>query len=182
MKKVTLTTLSLLIAGSVLAIDDRKPLPGKETRTYKHDKVEKPKRPGHKKFPPHWGKPPAVQTKDLRPLPYGFGLGSSTLAKWIMKNVKEDLADKEKPKRPKRPEPSKEVKDKITALNLVKKDINKARSNLRDSLKDKSKESRIELIKQFKDSQKEKHIELKQAHKALLEEIRKNKQTGTRRE
>ena len=34
-------------------------------------------------FPPHWGRPPAIQTKDIRPLPGGFGMGSSTLAHWV---------------------------------------------------------------------------------------------------
>ena len=43
-----------------------------------------------KKFPAHWGNPPAVQTKDLRPLPGGYGYGSSTLAKWIEQNLEKD--------------------------------------------------------------------------------------------
>ncbi|MBT3636752.1 MAG: hypothetical protein HN531_07425 [Opitutae bacterium] len=66
---------------------------------------EKPEvgRPAPKPFPPHWGKPPAAQTKDLRPLPGGFGMGSSTLANWIKENIEEDKAngkgpDGEKPK------------------------------------------------------------------------------------
>lgn len=36
-----------------------------------------------KEFPQHWGEPPAAQTRDLRPLPGGYGTGSGTLAKWI---------------------------------------------------------------------------------------------------
>ena len=59
------------------------------------------KRPERKSFPKHWGAPPRLQTRDIRPLPGGFGMGSSTLAAWIEKNIK---ADKEKPKKP-RPEP-----------------------------------------------------------------------------
>jgi hypothetical protein len=56
----------------------------------------------HPKFPPHWGKPPEMQTKDIKPLPGGFGMGSSTLAKWIGDNIAEDRANgkgpgKEKP-------------------------------------------------------------------------------------
>tara|TARA_B100000686_G_C16756038_1_gene955558 strand:+ start:587 stop:1414 length:828 start_codon:yes stop_codon:yes gene_type:complete len=43
-----------------------------------------------KKFPTHWGNPPKIQTKDLRPLPGGYGNGSSTLAKWISKNLEQD--------------------------------------------------------------------------------------------
>ena len=34
-------------------------------------------RPERKPFPPHWGKPPDIQLKDYRPLPGGFGFGSS---------------------------------------------------------------------------------------------------------
>ena len=48
------------------------------------------KAPNGKKFPTHWGEPPALQTRDLRPLPGGYGQGSSTLAKWIATNLKND--------------------------------------------------------------------------------------------
>ena len=41
-----------------------------------------------KPFPANWGKPPEIQTKDYRPLPYGYGHGSSTLYHWIIKNKK----------------------------------------------------------------------------------------------
>jgi Domain of unknown function (DUF5060)/Putative collagen-binding domain of a collagenase len=40
-----------------------------------------------KNFPAHWGEPPAVQTQDIRPLPGGYGEGSSTLANWIQNNL-----------------------------------------------------------------------------------------------
>ena len=64
-------------------------------------------RPAPKPFPPHWGKPPAAQTKDLRPLPGGFGMGSSTLARWIGENLAKDQADGKGPEKPGvgRPEP-----------------------------------------------------------------------------
>ena len=42
---------------------------------------------GRKAFPKHWGAPPRLQTRDLRPLPGGYGRGSSTLAGWIQKNL-----------------------------------------------------------------------------------------------
>ena len=42
------------------------------------------------RFPSHWGKPPAIQTKDYRPLPGNFGMGSSTLANWIKDKIAED--------------------------------------------------------------------------------------------
>lgn len=44
--------------------------------------------PSGKPFPAKWGKPPDIQTKDYRPLPYGYGHGSSTLYHWIMENKK----------------------------------------------------------------------------------------------
>lgn len=43
-------------------------------------------------FPPHWGPPPAIQTRDLRELPGGYGRGSSTLAAWIQRNLDRDAA------------------------------------------------------------------------------------------
>jgi len=44
--------------------------------------------PNGKAFPRSWGKPPEIQTKDYRPLPHGYGHGSSTLYHWIMENQK----------------------------------------------------------------------------------------------
>lgn len=43
-----------------------------------------------KPFPEHWGDPPKRQTRDLRPLPGGFGMGSGTLARWIQENLDRD--------------------------------------------------------------------------------------------
>ena len=43
-----------------------------------------------KPFPAHWGEPPAIQTRDLRPLPGGYGQGSSTLARWIQDHLDQD--------------------------------------------------------------------------------------------
>ncbi len=48
-------------------------------------------------FPNHWGPPPAVQTRDLRDLPGGYGRGSSTLAGWIQENLDRDAAAKSAP-------------------------------------------------------------------------------------
>jgi len=41
-------------------------------------------------YPAHWGEPPAIQTRDLRELPAGFGMGSGTLAAWIQQKIDED--------------------------------------------------------------------------------------------
>lgn len=46
-----------------------------------------------KKYPEHWGEPPKIQTRDLVPLPGGYGRGSSTLAKWIQKNLDQDARE-----------------------------------------------------------------------------------------
>lgn len=43
-----------------------------------------------KTYPAHWGEVPRIQTRDLRPLPGGYGTGSSTLAAWIQKHLDED--------------------------------------------------------------------------------------------
>ena len=57
--------------------DAKKPSPGKPD--------------GAKKaYPKHWGNPPNLQTSDYRPLPGGYGFGSSTIAKWIQKNLDND--------------------------------------------------------------------------------------------
>ena len=46
--------------------------------------------PKIKPYPAHWGAPPRIQTRDLRPLPGGYGKGSSTLGAWIQKNLDQD--------------------------------------------------------------------------------------------
>ena len=43
-----------------------------------------------KKYPAHWGEPPAIQTRDRVELPGGYGRGSSTLKKWIAANLEKD--------------------------------------------------------------------------------------------
>ena len=45
-------------------------------------------------FPTNWGKPPEIQTKDYRRLPYGYGHGSSTLYNWIIENKRKELQHK----------------------------------------------------------------------------------------
>ena len=47
------------------------------------------------RFPKSWGEPPQMQTRDLRQLPGGYGMGSSTLAKWIQEKINEDTKDAE---------------------------------------------------------------------------------------
>lgn len=54
--------------------------------------------PNGKIFPVHWGAPPKMQTRDLRPLPGGYGQGSGTLAKWIQANLDRDAKNKQQDK------------------------------------------------------------------------------------
>jgi len=49
-----------------------------------------PEKAKKKEYPAHWGDPPKIQTRDLRPLPGGYGKGSGTLAKWIQGNLDDD--------------------------------------------------------------------------------------------
>ena len=44
-------------------------------------------------FPPHWGDPPEIQTKDIAELPKGFGAGSSTLKDWILEKIETERAN-----------------------------------------------------------------------------------------
>ena len=57
------------------------------------------------RFPAHWGDPPFIQTRDLRPLPGGFGQGSSTLARWIQANLDRDAQRDAKKKSASTPKP-----------------------------------------------------------------------------
>ena len=47
-------------------------------------------------YPPAFGEPPRMQTRDLRRLPFGYGMGSGTLASWLSRqaeNVYGETAD-----------------------------------------------------------------------------------------
>jgi hypothetical protein len=48
------------------------------------------KSPNGKAYPQHWGEPPRRQTRDLVPLPAGYGRGSGTIARWIRQNLERD--------------------------------------------------------------------------------------------
>ena len=38
-------------------------------------------------WPPAWGEPPQAQARDLRPLGFGYGMDSGTVARWIAQNA-----------------------------------------------------------------------------------------------
>lgn len=64
--------------------------PDKEVYEMIHGGAAEKPNPPEPRLPAHWGTPPPIQTRDLRPLPGGYGEGSTTLANWIEKNMKED--------------------------------------------------------------------------------------------
>lgn len=64
-------------------------LPGQDGAMGKEKENEK-KPGGTSRFPAHWGEPPRIQTTDYRPLPGGYGFGSSTLASWIQRHLDAD--------------------------------------------------------------------------------------------
>ena len=153
-----------------------------KSKEVKKPPTEDVKRPDKKPFPLHWGQPPKIQTRDLKPLPFGYGMGSSTLAKWIFNNVKKDKENGIIPKPPKRPAPSPEIKAKIKSLKEKKSLIQEAHKKLSEDLRGTTKEQAAELIRAFRESNKERHEAAKQAHKDLLQSIREKRQTGDRRE
>ena len=118
------TVLILLFFSGGLTHAERPQQTKPDTRQFE------PSKPEPRKFPRHWGHPPEIQTRDMVKLPGKFGMGSSTLASWIRENLKKD-ANKEKPEtgkpkprpkppikpiRPKRPEPSVDVKERIAVV------------------------------------------------------------------
>ena len=40
-------------------------------------------------YPPAFGEPPLMQTRDYRPLPFGYGHGSGTIATWLSRKAEE---------------------------------------------------------------------------------------------
>ena len=99
MKKIIIALFASLMLSSFLFSESptRPETGGPDPRPQKPGEGgQKPEvgRPAPKPhFPLHWGRPPALQTKDIRPLPGGFGMGSSTLANWIKENMEEDKAN-----------------------------------------------------------------------------------------
>jgi hypothetical protein len=76
--------------------------PKKETPAPVEPKIYRS--PSGKAYPTHWGAPPLRQTRDLRPLPGGYGNGSGTLARWIQQNLDKDAQpNPEKPDGEKKP-------------------------------------------------------------------------------
>ncbi len=146
-----------------------------------------PPKPERKPFPPHWGRPPAAQTRDLRPLPGNFGpeLGSSTLCAWVERNIKADLANKDKPKpepkrppvvrppAPPRPDISQETKADLAEIEKDKADLFKAmKVELGKLAEGSSKEDVRKAVEQFKKDNADKFAEIKAASDKVHEELK----------
>jgi hypothetical protein len=89
-----------------------------------------------------------------------------------------------RPERPKRPEPTVDVKEKIAIVIAKEKEMNSIRKDFHETLKsskDLTKEKRDDLIKNFREANAEKHKALKAAQKELQKKIRETKQEGARR-
>ena len=138
-------------------------------------------------FPRHWGHPPRIQVRDHVKLPGKFGFGSSTLAKWIVENLKKDgltkpVIDPPKPKPVVKPVRPPEIQKKIELLREKQKEMAIVRKELLEEMKGKSRKAAILLVRNFKEANKQKHLEIKEAQKAVIEDIRSRKQTGAKRD
>ena len=112
------------------------------------------KAPNGKVYPLHWGQPPLRQTRDLKPLPGGYGQGSGTLARWIQKNLDTDA--KNPPKNNKLRELEKEIeeiKDFISRAKFTPKGLAKYKTKLKEMEKQLNEMRELEKnkIPNFKD-------------------------------
>jgi hypothetical protein len=96
----------------------------------------------------------------------------------------QDWQKENRPARPKKPEPTAEVKEKLQQVRAKQKELDVVKKAFHEKLKNStelSKEQRIDLIKEFKQANADKHKAVKAAQKELQKEIRETKQDGPRR-
>tara|TARA_B100000212_G_scaffold119359_1_gene89214 strand:+ start:1379 stop:2221 length:843 start_codon:yes stop_codon:yes gene_type:complete len=168
--------------------DGKKPNNSETKEVAPRPDFEKPK------FPVHWGKPPLAQTKDLRPLPGGFGMGSSTLADWIKGNIAEDkengkFPDNRKPyelSEIEKQNPKKIERETLEAVKEGKLSIKDARKKLDVLRKEMAKKGEFKRpvrpqrpaipddVKESMDSVKELEKSLHEEIKAKVEELGKD--------
>ncbi|HCY57699.1 MAG TPA: hypothetical protein DHU78_02445 [Opitutae bacterium] len=170
MKKFIIPTIvSLILSAFAFSQEKQKPevdssIPGK-----KKVEVERPR------FPTHWGRPPEIQLKDYRPLPGGFGMGSSTLASWIKENIEED-AKNEKPKvDPKDPRNiEKETLQALKEGKISKDDAQKKLTSLRKEMAEKGdrKLPKRPQKPELSEEVKEKIAAVKELEKSIHTEMR----------
>jgi DNA repair exonuclease SbcCD ATPase subunit len=175
MKKSIIFAFTLLLGGSFLFSE--KPVREKPDKGSLTNANLRPK------FPLHWGKPPAAQTKDLVDLPGRFGKGSSTLANWIKENisndiekgkkpnVKDDLADKEKadPRKIER-----DILDAVKEGKISKEEARKKLNTIREELAQKGDRKRPQRPQkpEISEEVKAKIDAVKESEKALHKEIK----------
>lgn len=170
MKKFIIPTIvSLILSAFAFSQEKQKPevdssIPGK-----KKVEVERPR------FPTHWGRPPEIQLKDYRPLPGGFGMGSSTLASWIKENIEED-AKNGKPKVDSK-DPLNIEKETLQALKegkISKDDAQKKLTSLRKEMAEKGdrKLPKRPQKPELSEEVKEKIAAVKELEKSIHTEMR----------
>lgn len=170
MKKFIIPTIvSLILSAFAFSQEKQKPevdssIPGK-----KKVEVERPR------FPTHWGRPPEIQLKDYRPLPGGFGMGSSTLASWIKENIEED-AKNGKPKVDSK-DPRNIEKETLQALKegkISKDDAQKKLTSLRKEMAEKGdrKLPKRPQKPELSEEVKEKIAAVKELEKSIHTEMR----------
>jgi hypothetical protein len=138
-----------------------------------------------KKFPPHWGRPPAAQTRDSVELPRNFGEGSSTLKNWIDRNIKSDLANSNKPKpqpkrppvvrppKPPRPEELSDAKAELTGIKSEKKALmEEMKAKLSQLGDDASREDARKAVEEFKKDNEARFASIKKAADKVHEELK----------
>ena len=170
MKKFIIPTIvSLILSAFAFSQEKQKPevdssIPGK-----KKVEVERPR------FPTHWGRPPEIQLKDYRPLPGGFGMGSSTLASWIKENIEEDAKNgkpKVDPKDPRNIE--KETLQALKEGKISKGDAQKKLTSLRKEMAEKGdrKLPKRPQKPELSEEVKEKIAAVKELEKSIHTEMR----------
>ena len=172
MKSVLLLSLSLFLPVLLTQGVDKKPQEKPE--------IKKPiKRPP---FPRHWGPPPKIQTRDMVKLPGKFGMGSSTLSRWISDNLKKDaererpIDNKPKPKPPVKPTPPivplppAEIKEKMDTYKETQQSLQSAlKEKINELGKKPSKEEVRKVVEKFRSENKDVIESQKEIGKSIQE-------------
>jgi hypothetical protein len=131
------------------------------------------------------GKNPSRE--EVREAVEDYKKNNKQLIEW-QKELGKDIQDwhkDNKPTRANRPEPSVEIKAKLTIVKEKQKELDGIKKAFHEKLKDSkelTKDQRAELVKEFKEANADKHRAVKEAQKELQKEIRQKIQTGERRE
>ena len=227
MKKLVITTLTIALLGAfAFGEDKRQPLKigkivprsdstetSKEKPQLKIGKIVpsdqdrpriEPTKPTKPRFPKHWGKPPAIQTRDMVKLPGKFGMGSSTLARWISDNLKRDAKkekekEKTKPTKPvdenpnpvppiqpidpvERPQPPKEIKKKMELHKKIQDSLRTGLKRKIDALgKGATKEEVRKVVEAYRKENAERIEDATQIGKQIQEWQKENRPVRPKR-